>query len=48
MSDFEPNQDQPGLRIRLGQSSQLIWVLNVAGGIFTVFFLTMLTLTIQV
>jgi len=48
MSDFEPNQDQPGLRIRLRQSSQLIWVLNVAGGIFTVFFITMLTRTIPV
>jgi O-antigen/teichoic acid export membrane protein len=47
MSDFEPNQDQPGLRIRLSQSSQLIWALNVAGGIFTVFFLTMLTRTIS-
>jgi O-antigen/teichoic acid export membrane protein len=48
MSDFEPNQDQPGLRIKLRQSSQLIWVLNVAGGIFTVFFITMLTRTIPV
>jgi O-antigen/teichoic acid export membrane protein len=48
MSDFEPNQDQPGLRIRLGHSSQLIWVLNVAGGVFSVFFLTMLTRTIPV
>lgn len=48
MSDFEPNQDQPGLRIRLGKSSQLIWALNVAGGLFSVFFLTMLTRTIPV
>jgi len=48
MSDFEPNQDQPGLRIKLGRSSQTIWVLNVAGGLFTVFFLTMLTRTIPV
>jgi len=48
MSDFEPNPDQPGLRIRLKRSSQLIWALNVAGGIFTVFFITMLARTVPV
>lgn len=48
MSDFEPNVDQPGLRIRLARSSQVIWALNVGGAIFTLFFLTMLTRTISV
>jgi len=48
MAEYEPNQDQPGLRIKLSRSSQSIWVLNVAGAFFTLFFLTMLTRTIPV